>query len=1196
MGTPSEQRFLIQRDNLVDGITPVASSTKPADDTIHKTATVRAGSSTGRVVLSAPSGYTADDDATFDVEIVSGASSTARASNPQFVGTGSGTLAVTNLDAAVNDQTITATLIDLGTSDEYASFDLYGNIFRAASTGSSGNNLRLIVDPTNAGAGAALGAITRTSLDYSLISDLPADQQRFVGAQWQTPGSFPLQSGGILHPNSKRVAFTGFPTAYRVYLAIEDGKTVVYYDKPVVRTVPSGTVLQEVTGAYTVTLTNGTDSEEYVDIVTLYDLFRALLSSALGQFQDPFVITDDQTPGGMAVDELPLLTSPWVLGVSGNGSDYAETVNDLSVTASTGAPTETLTLTCVNNNTIGREVWGLRGTVSGALPSVTTGVAYASGYYGLLVPVQTPTDGVETKGDVSIRNASFASDDPLPQPCLERYVLGAAAINKTFRFTWTARPSTDCDCSTVTLVGKPDFDCLGIGAEDSTLTTLAAGHAARLQDLYDWYTPFLQGNAGLGADGTRTAINDGAIADEAFNIMRDLVTDLYTHSDATLSGTTWAASTAISLYAVYEPTTRNNYLYRATVAGTTAGSEPTWPTTIGNTVVDGGVTWTCIAKIPEVGYDDLLDSVETTVTGLETFTTEYDLSTMSSAAPLATSTAYSVGDFALSANGFLLYRCVKAGTTSAAGGVTYADKGGITIDGTAWFLSLGDSRFDNDSDDIAETENYFSEPHISRAIADFAKAKWLSEANRIRSFAGIDAGKSSAGSSIITDGCWEDEPGEAFYFAVEDSDGNAYLPMFVNQGWHSSRVRITPDGQEEWYSTQEIWLGIKIGCYGSLQVGDSFDVVVGGVSNERSKAYLVGDTLAVEIIGASELYMTGGVTGDNTHTWAVYGTDAGALADYSVIDGAEVAYSALSGDLQFLITRGGNENSLGDRWTFQIFSKQWRWRKDSGSWSSAADIPDGTVALSDGIEAEFIGGSGISFEDDDLFSFTVYQPYSPSNALLSDRYPWEWSGASANWVTDFGSDQSVDTVAIWHALPTGATVTIEGLNAADSVLWTETPTVTDSNLILALLATSETTRKVRVSVASATDGAIRWIWAGVGLSVEWDADTVQPIRGYALAGQVYRGAGYGLRVAWSNQSGGSAGLPIEDIDTLVAMVDSLRQANNLPSVVIGNRDQSRGYLCRLSDDDIEIDDLWQMGTTDASDHVGVALNFERVIV
>ena len=57
----------------------------------------------------------------------------------------------------------------------------------------------------------------------------------------------------------------------------------------------------------------------------------------------------------------------------------------------------------------------------------------------------------------------------------------------------------------------------------------------------------------------------------------------------------WAASTAYGLGVVRTPTASNNRVYQATVAGTSAGSEPTWPTTVGATVTDGGVTWTCLA-------------------------------------------------------------------------------------------------------------------------------------------------------------------------------------------------------------------------------------------------------------------------------------------------------------------------------------------------------------------------------------------------------------------------------------------------------------------------------------------------------------------------------------------------------------------------------------------------------------------------
>lgn len=51
-------------------------------------------------------------------------------------------------------------------------------------------------------------------------------------------------------------------------------------------------------------------------------------------------------------------------------------------------------------------------------------------------------------------------------------------------------------------------------------------------------------------------------------------------------------STAITTGKTTIPLTPNNRMYRCTTAGTTSGSEPTWPTTAGATVTDGSVVWT----------------------------------------------------------------------------------------------------------------------------------------------------------------------------------------------------------------------------------------------------------------------------------------------------------------------------------------------------------------------------------------------------------------------------------------------------------------------------------------------------------------------------------------------------------------------------------------------------------------------------
>ena len=60
-------------------------------------------------------------------------------------------------------------------------------------------------------------------------------------------------------------------------------------------------------------------------------------------------------------------------------------------------------------------------------------------------------------------------------------------------------------------------------------------------------------------------------------------------------GAAWQASTAYSWGAFVWPTTFNGYKYVCTTAGTShATTEPTWPTTLGQTVTDGTtLVWTC---------------------------------------------------------------------------------------------------------------------------------------------------------------------------------------------------------------------------------------------------------------------------------------------------------------------------------------------------------------------------------------------------------------------------------------------------------------------------------------------------------------------------------------------------------------------------------------------------------------------------
>jgi hypothetical protein len=70
----------------------------------------------------------------------------------------------------------------------------------------------------------------------------------------------------------------------------------------------------------------------------------------------------------------------------------------------------------------------------------------------------------------------------------------------------------------------------------------------------------------------------------------------------------WVTLTAKALRQWVIPSTGPaGYAYECTQAGTTGVLEPTWPTTVGNTVTDGGVVWTCRAEVTYLIYDSVLD-------------------------------------------------------------------------------------------------------------------------------------------------------------------------------------------------------------------------------------------------------------------------------------------------------------------------------------------------------------------------------------------------------------------------------------------------------------------------------------------------------------------------------------------------------------------------------------------------------------
>ncbi len=121
--------------------------------------------------------------------------------------------------------------------------------------------------------------------------------------------------------------------------------------------------------------------------------------------------------------------------------------------------------------------------------------------------------------------------------------------------------------------------------------------------------------------------------------------------------TTWVTLGVYTLGDFVVPTSLNGWIYQVTVAGTGAAGEPSWPTTEGDTIVSGGVTFTARKK-----------SIWTATT------------------------AKSVGDTVTptAANG-RCYRCTTAGTTGGSAPTFPTTVGGTVTDGTVVWTAQSDA-------------------------------------------------------------------------------------------------------------------------------------------------------------------------------------------------------------------------------------------------------------------------------------------------------------------------------------------------------------------------------------------------------------------------------------------------------------------------------------------------------------------------
>lgn len=520
---PSVQRFLSGRNNLVRDAVLAASSVRPST-AIERIAAQRTGG--GRVRLAGA--YTGHEAAKVDVEIVA-AGGIPRASVPQFVGVGNGQLSVQSVDGAAPLQGLTLSLVDQGIPTEHARLDARQVQIRAKVAGAAGNDIRITVEPQ----------LTRTLTAWALLADWSAGTAVQTGSQWDF-GGLPLSAQGDVDPDSPRIQFGFDPQVYRPWRQYKDGAWQFGLSPALERTQPKGTAVYAVTGGYKITLTDGVAPEVYGDVavgqpavVTFYDLLTALQASALVEVAG--VVAVDRAINGQAAIDVPLRTSAWLMAMGGK-------VQLQGVTVPAAAPTQTVTVRCMNADVIGAERWSVAGDVSGTLAVATTGIPYESAAVRFTVPAIDPA--AVGSGEWSFKYEPVARDEGVgvPSVCVRPFKFGRNAKARTVTFRYQRRPPADCKCSDMPAIRVSD-ECLGIFDEGVDMPPAVQ---TRLVSLMEWRSGFLGTNIAL-AEGelpnSAQVVSDGGdvrlVNNCIGNVLVPALQEVYENSDAL---TAWDAA------------------------------------------------------------------------------------------------------------------------------------------------------------------------------------------------------------------------------------------------------------------------------------------------------------------------------------------------------------------------------------------------------------------------------------------------------------------------------------------------------------------------------------------------------------------------------------------------------------------------------------------------------------------------------
>lgn len=981
--------------------------------------------------VTATGSYTGAADAVYTVEITSTTiPGDPQLSAPVFRGVGNGTL--TGLTATgIAAQQFVVTLEDLGTETRAAWVPFHAATLQALTTGTAGNTYTLSVDQSG---------LTATATDYSVQRALSEGVDTYTGAAYDFGGPV-LEPDGSVPESAPRLRFGDDSVVYRHWKEYRAGGYRYRFSPPLVRDVPVGTPVYTITGGRSVALYDGaTLLDTYTSVTSLYSLLTQIRDGSDIEYTG--AIAADRSPGGMGCDDLTLQTASYVAGSTREGTVYMQRAT-VPLTVAAGAPSETLTLTCLAAPIPGAEIWEVRGAISGRLDDAYTGDAYADGDYAFTIPRQLQP-GQIPPGDKSayLELLTRSAQETTPVLCIKDFVLGAEAGQESFEFVWTPRPADDCDCTGTSVTGYLDPALLGIDPPQGGTTvaeSIPAALQSRVETLNDWRAAFVNANTAFlsttGAQLMQVSIAENS--DDA-GMYWSYANGFAQQTAAILKADRGDIRLAEAVYQLFE-----SHLFLIYAAK-------------GNTLPAAAAT-----------------EFDTQWTGMDAFLL-----------PLETNEGSDGWETAV----FSKYQAFIKAPASGTAKSELAEAAGMAL-----------------ARQLAESRNITTDPAPVLARARAAITKIYGKAG-LRSPFDV--------STLTGNSVWSDGGGSHWFVS-----SNGLLPLQPGRAYYSCSLQDDGTGVLVPTADKRFYIALAVGCESSLKPGDKLIIKTGAYANARA-TYQAGDSISWEIIRADPLAFGGGQVGDDTLTFSVRGSVAGALADYALDTTAPAGYS--DGGLGFSITPGGIPFAAGDQWTFSAEGGVFRWRKNAGSWNTGVAIED-SVLLSDGVSAVFSTGASPSWQVGDTYTITARAINGVAHLITPDDGALSWtSNTQIDWTPSNGALAVLMIAA--HTIPAGATIT---LSASDDNWSTTAYSATIPRVAgeIVHLIQERTHQKWRLAITGGS-GSIGWLYAGTGTQPMLENGITEPgewrravrianaQRGRAVAGDItHEGVTYASAMA-----------------------------------------------------------------------------------